>query len=467
RAVCRADQGAAVLREELVRPEVEGRPDVGAPVDVRVVAAVEVDDEAAHAAPAALETERRRAAWRQARRRAAPLPGSRHGSHVTIGVCARDRRPGRDEDLQVGLAQPDPHGRAARRVAHRRARRHRRAARPERGGEDDAPVHPGDPADAGFGDRARAGPRRGPRRGPPAPAAQHGERSAVVPVEPARRRDRRVLRAPLRAQRSDAPAARRRADRALRALRPPADALQRAVDGAQAARRARQVARERPRAALPRRAHARPRPRRVRAGAPPHRRPPVPARDHDRPHDALHAGGRRAVRRDRVHQGRPDLGAGHAGGAQARDPPGRRDRLPARPAHRTPAEASLVLIGTVALSIVNVCQLEVAYAVLLDVWSKSLKHQFLAPIGIRHLTFGSWLVGMARGGVLFLLLAALGWWAFDFRVLAPGWLAVAVFLLGCFLNAWIVGVFVCALITLFGNRAEERDQRADEDADDP
>src|SRR6266436_3341819 len=76
--------------------------------------------------------------------------------------------------------------------------------------------------------------------------------------------------------------------------------------------------------------------------------------------------------------------------------------------HLTPEQASFVLIGTIALSVVNVCQLEVAYAVLLDVWSKSLKHQFLAPIGIRHLTLGS----------------------------------------------WIVGVFVCALITLFGNRAE-------------
>src|SRR2546425_1667221 len=69
--------------------------------------------------------------------------------------------------------------------------------------------------------------------------------------------------------------------------------------------------------------------------------------------------------------------------------------------HLTPEQASFVLIGTIALSVVNVCQLEVAYAVLLDVWSKSLKHQFLAPIGIRHLTLGSWLVGMARGGALF------------------------------------------------------------------
>lgn len=120
----------------------------------------------------------------------------------------------------------------------------------------------------------------------------------------------------------------------------------------------------------------------------------------------------------------------------------------------TPEQASFVLIGTIALSVVNVCQLEVAYAVLLDVWSKSLKHQFLAPIGIRHLTLGSWLVGIARGLAIFALLAALGWWAFDFRVLAPGPVAVLTFLGGCFLNAWIVGVAVCALIMLFGNRAE-------------
>jgi ABC-2 type transport system permease protein len=120
----------------------------------------------------------------------------------------------------------------------------------------------------------------------------------------------------------------------------------------------------------------------------------------------------------------------------------------------TPEQGAFVLIGTIALSVVNVCQLEVAYAVLLDVWSKSVKHQFLAPIGIRHLTLGSWMVGIVRGLTIFTLLAVLAWWAFGFRVLQPGVGPVAVFLFGCFLNAWIVGVFVCALITLFGNRAE-------------
>src|SRR5258708_27629029 len=98
----------------------------------------------------------------------------------------------------------------------------------------------------------------------------------------------------------------------------------------------------------------------------------------------------------------------------------------------TPAQTSFVLIGTIALSVVNVCQLEVAYAVLMDVWSKSIKHQFLAPIGIRHLTVGSWLVGMVRGGALFTLLAGLAWWGVDFRGFAAGPRAVGRVLLRFF-----------------------------------
>jgi ABC-2 type transport system permease protein len=120
----------------------------------------------------------------------------------------------------------------------------------------------------------------------------------------------------------------------------------------------------------------------------------------------------------------------------------------------TPAQGSFVLIGTIALSVVNVCQLEVAYAVLMDVWSKSVKHQFLAPIGIRHLTLGAWVVGVLRGVVIFAVLGGLGWWAFDFNPLVAGVLPLLTFLIGCLLTAWIVGVAVCALITIFGNRAE-------------
>jgi len=120
----------------------------------------------------------------------------------------------------------------------------------------------------------------------------------------------------------------------------------------------------------------------------------------------------------------------------------------------TAGQASFVLLGTIAMSVVQVCQLEVAYATLYDVWSKSVKHQFLAPIGVRHLTVGSWAAGMVRGLLLFAVLGGLGRWAFGLNVLAPGPGPVAGFLLGCFLTAWIVGVLVCTLVTLFGTRAE-------------
>jgi ABC-2 type transport system permease protein len=119
-----------------------------------------------------------------------------------------------------------------------------------------------------------------------------------------------------------------------------------------------------------------------------------------------------------------------------------------------PGATSFVLIGTIAFSTLQICQLDVAYAVLYDAWSKSVKHQFLAPVGVRHLTLGSWLVGVLRGLLVFALQAALAAWAFGFDVLAPGVLPLITFLAGCFLTAWVIGVLVCSLVMLVGLRAE-------------
>jgi ABC-2 type transport system permease protein len=115
---------------------------------------------------------------------------------------------------------------------------------------------------------------------------------------------------------------------------------------------------------------------------------------------------------------------------------------------------AFILVGTVALSAIQVCQLDVAYAVLFDIWSKSMKHQFLTPIGIRHMAVGSWLVGVARGVVVFALMALIGSWAFGFDFIGGGPGPLALFLLGCFLTSLVVGVLVCSLVVLFGTRAE-------------
>src|SRR5437870_10178576 len=115
---------------------------------------------------------------------------------------------------------------------------------------------------------------------------------------------------------------------------------------------------------------------------------------------------------------------------------------------------AFVLLGTIALSVVQVCQLDVAYAVLFDIWSKSMKHQFLTPIGIRHLAIGSWIVGVARGVTVFLLMAMIGTWAFRFDFVGAGPGSLALFLMGCFLCSLIIGLLVCSLVLLFGTRAE-------------
>jgi len=119
-----------------------------------------------------------------------------------------------------------------------------------------------------------------------------------------------------------------------------------------------------------------------------------------------------------------------------------------------PLTTAFILLGTVALSAVQVCQLDVAYAVLFDIWSKSMKHQFLTPVRVHHLALGSWLVGVGRGVVVWALMALIGGRAFGFDFIGAGPLRVVLFLLGCFLTALVIGLLVCALVVLFGTRAE-------------
>ena len=120
----------------------------------------------------------------------------------------------------------------------------------------------------------------------------------------------------------------------------------------------------------------------------------------------------------------------------------------------SPEMTAFVLVGTMALSIMQVCQLDVAYALLFEMWGKSTKHQFLAPIAPWHMILGSWIMGVARGSLVFGLLAALTLWAFDFNFFAPGIVPVTAFLFGLYLTAMIVGVLVSVLLLLFGLRAE-------------
>jgi len=119
-----------------------------------------------------------------------------------------------------------------------------------------------------------------------------------------------------------------------------------------------------------------------------------------------------------------------------------------------PEMKAFILVGVVSMSAVQVCQLDVAYVLLYDVWSKAVKHGFIAPVGIRHLLFGSLIVGILRGGTVFFILMGASYLFFDFDFTIPGPGPILLFLFGLFLNAGAVGILVCILLLTFGNRAE-------------
>ena len=119
-----------------------------------------------------------------------------------------------------------------------------------------------------------------------------------------------------------------------------------------------------------------------------------------------------------------------------------------------PHMKAFILVGVVSMSAVQVCQLDVSYALLYDVWSKAVKHSMIAPVGLRHLLVGSLIVGIMRGGSVFLILMGASSLIFAFDFTLPGSLPLCLFLLGLFLSAAMVGLFVCILVLTFGLRAE-------------
>ena len=118
------------------------------------------------------------------------------------------------------------------------------------------------------------------------------------------------------------------------------------------------------------------------------------------------------------------------------------------------ATVTFVLIGTIGMNTIQIAQLDLSYALLYDVWSKSLRHKFIAPIHLSHLLVGTGLVGLMRGFLVFVIMGLLCMWLFGMDLGRPGLTGLSMFLAGMFLNAAILGILVVALVLRFGQRAE-------------
>lgn len=115
---------------------------------------------------------------------------------------------------------------------------------------------------------------------------------------------------------------------------------------------------------------------------------------------------------------------------------------------------TFILIGAISMNTIQIGQLDLSYALLYSVWSKSLKHEFIAPIRLGHILLGAGFMGLIRGVLAFLLMAVLSVGLFGMELSRPGLWPLVVFLVGMFLNAAIIGALVIALVLRFGQRAE-------------
>lgn len=115
---------------------------------------------------------------------------------------------------------------------------------------------------------------------------------------------------------------------------------------------------------------------------------------------------------------------------------------------------SFLLVGSIALTVLQVAQMDVAYVLLFDMWSKSIKNTFIAPVQSYHLIFGALLFGIARGSIVFGILIVVSRYLFGFDFQRGGLLPVLIFLAGVFATAAVIGITVCISILTFGQKAD-------------
>jgi ABC-2 type transport system permease protein len=121
--------------------------------------------------------------------------------------------------------------------------------------------------------------------------------------------------------------------------------------------------------------------------------------------------------------------------------------------HLEPDMVAFLLIGVIALSVLQIGQLDISYIILYSVWNKSLKQEIAAPVTVFHLIFGSWIMGIIHSLLVFFLLSLFSAYAFGFRFLNSGITPLLLFYFGLILSSAVIGVIVCALALRFGGRA--------------
>ncbi|MDI6757954.1 MAG: ABC transporter permease [Endomicrobiia bacterium] len=113
---------------------------------------------------------------------------------------------------------------------------------------------------------------------------------------------------------------------------------------------------------------------------------------------------------------------------------------------------SFLLTGTILSGVLQVTQLDVSYGVLYEVWSKSIKQIFVAPVRHYNYIIGSWLFGIVRGMSVFAFMSFMAGKIFGF--VPPPMKTIIISLAGIFLMALVIGMTVSLSVLIFGQRID-------------
>ena len=114
------------------------------------------------------------------------------------------------------------------------------------------------------------------------------------------------------------------------------------------------------------------------------------------------------------------------------------------------ASMMLVFVGVQVWNFYDITQRAVTYGMTFDIWSKSMKHAFVAKASMFHFIAGNALFGLLSAAAAFVLVGLLGIAIFGFNVFGVGIFALN--LVPVFLFAIGVGLMINSLIVTKGEK---------------
>ena len=119
-----------------------------------------------------------------------------------------------------------------------------------------------------------------------------------------------------------------------------------------------------------------------------------------------------------------------------------------------PTVAQYLYLGTLLWEVIRIAQYSMSVGALWNVWSRNFSNMFIAPLSMTEYVVAQMLSGAAKAVVLFMLVASIAAFVFDFNLFAMGLDNLALLFLNLLCFAYSVGLIILGIIFRLGTRIQ-------------